>query len=104
MISSVLRDISEIRLNQSWIRPRSTTNLRLKPFPATTFFYVFTTLAANQLTLCISNYVSRFLHFLPHKDSARIKGEKITSDAITGYLVHALSVSRHLLQRQNLTL
>lgn len=41
---------------------------------------------------------------MPHKDSAGIKGEKITSDAITGYLVHALSVSRHLLQRQNLTL
>lgn len=104
MISSVLRDISGIRPNHPWIRPISTTTLGLKPFPATTFFYVFTTLAANQLTLFISNYVSRFLHFLPHKDSARIKGKKITSDAITDYLVHALSVSRHFLQRQNLTL
>ena len=104
MISSVLRDISEIRPNYPWIRPRSTTTLGFKPFPATTFFYVFTTLAANQLTLCISKYVPLFLHFLPHKDSARIKGEKITSDAITGYLVHALSVYCHLLQRQNLTL
>ena len=104
MTSSVLRDISEIRLNQSWIRPRSTTNLRLKPFPATTFFYVFTRLAANQLTLCISNYVSLSSTFCLIKTLLESKVKKITSDAITGYLVHALSVSCHLLQRQNLTL